>query len=127
MASPGAVKVNVTFVVPSESFPVFTCDEAMARKKAGDYAAQRDVYVSAAEGISGREVDRFAFQFSRAECQVSAEISEELRQEIGAHMTHALEHLEADDPAMTATSRECYFCGDKKVGWCPGVEPVTRR
>ncbi len=98
------------------------CDEAMARKKAGDYAPQRDVYVSAAEGIGTIEVDRFAFQFSRAECQVSEEISQELRQEIGERMAHARERLEADDPQLTASPRECYFCGYQKVGWCPGVQ-----
>ncbi len=98
------------------------CDEPMARKKARDYAPQRDVYVSAAEGIGNIPVDRFCFQFSRAECQVSETISAGLRDEITNRMTQARQRLEADDPQLTASPRECYFCGYKKVGWCDGSE-----
>ena len=47
------------------------CDEATAREKAVNYRPQQDVYVTAAEEIGGMQVGRFAFQFSRANVQVS--------------------------------------------------------
>lgn len=101
------------------------CDEVAAKRKARHYAPQRDVYVSAAESIGGADVERFAFQFSRAATQVSEEITPDTRKEIRGRVAGAIERIEAGKGEMTAFPTECRFCGYKRIGWCPGVEQVA--
>ena len=96
-------------------------DAAASKKKAEQYAPQRDVYVASAEGISGRDVGRFAFQFSRAEAQVSETIGDDVRQQINTSLAARLETMSDDAPAMTEHPWECRWCGYKEVGWCEGV------
>ena len=97
-------------------------DAKAAEKKAKQYAPQRDVYVASAEGISGRPVGRFAFQFSRAEVQLSEPMTGDVRVQVAESLTRRLEAMKGDAPAMTEHSWECRWCGYKKVGWCEGVQ-----
>jgi ATP-dependent exoDNAse (exonuclease V) beta subunit len=96
-------------------------DAKASQKKAKQYAPQRDVYVASAEGISGREVGRFAFQFSRAEVQVSEAIGDDVRKLITTSLAERLKTMGDDEPAMTEHPWECRWCGYKKVGWCGGA------
>ncbi len=100
------------------------CSADVARKKAKEYAPQRDVYVSAVEAISDTPVDRFAFQFSRAAEHISEDIPGTLRDEIGKRVQVALEQIEFGKPELTRFPWECRFCGYNRVGWCKGVELV---
>jgi len=97
-------------------------DEKASHKKAKQYAPQRDVYVASVEGISGRDVGRFAFQFSRADTQVSEAITGETRAQIAESLSRRLEAMGGADPATTEHAWECRWCGYKKVGWCEGVD-----
>ncbi len=96
-------------------------DAKASERKAKQYAPQRDVYVASAEGISARNVGRFAFQFSRAEVQVSETIGDDVRRQIKDSLAVRLKTMGDDEPAMTEHSWECRWCGYKRVGWCEGV------
>jgi ATP-dependent helicase/nuclease subunit A len=96
-------------------------DAEASERKAADYALQRDVYVASAEGISGREVGRFAFQFSRAGVQVSEQVTDDVRTRIRESLTSTLAAMGGDAPALTKHAWECQWCGYKQVGWCEGV------
>lgn len=97
-------------------------DESDARSRAQRYQPQRDVYVAAAEHISGRRVGRFAFQFSRSGTQVSEAIAEDLRARLPERLAHAVRGMEAGRSRLTDYPQECRFCGFKRIGWCPGVD-----
>lgn len=86
------------------------------------YAIQRAVYVEAAEAIGGLPVQRFAFQFSRAERQVSLPIGPAEREEGLRMVLGAVEGIAAGVPDLTLHPMECRYCGFKAEGWCPGVE-----
>lgn len=97
------------------------CEAAAAPARAAQYGPQRDVYVTAAGAIAGRPVSRFAFQFTRAAVQVSADID-------AAERTAALERYEersaqigTDAPPLTRFPQECRFCGYRRVRLCPGA------
>jgi ATP-dependent exoDNAse (exonuclease V) beta subunit len=96
-------------------------DAAAARRKAKDYAPQRDVYVGAAEAIGGRSVQRFAFQFSRAAVQISEPITEALRAEMAMHVEERVRRIGGQDAPLTAHPGECWFCGYRRVGLCEGA------
>lgn len=99
------------------------CDATAAKKKAAQYGPQRDVYVAAIEGVSGTQVGRFAFQFSRAGVQLSEDITPQLRADISQRLNDAVGAMGSGDPALTAHPAECKFCGYKRVGWCDGTGP----
>jgi hypothetical protein len=94
-----------------------------AARKAERYAPQRDVYVAATEGISARQVGRFAFQFSRAKVQVSQSLTQAVRAQIQHDLDRRLARIEQGNPELTENPWECRWCGFQKVGWCEGVEP----
>ncbi len=96
-------------------------DAKASERKAVQYTPQRDVYVASAERISGRDVGRFAFQFSRAGVQVSEVITGDVREQIADSLTRRLEAMGSDEPPLTEHPWECRWCGYKKVGWCEGV------
>jgi ATP-dependent helicase/nuclease subunit A len=98
------------------------CTPEDANAKAAQFAPQRDVYVAAAEAITGRQVARFAFQFSRSRVHVSQAVTERERREIAARLTAALDAMGQGTPKLTDNPAECRFCGFKRVGWCEGVE-----
>ncbi|MEJ2237567.1 MAG: UvrD-helicase domain-containing protein [Gemmatimonadales bacterium] len=100
---------------------------ATAEIHAARFTPQRDVYIKSAEGISGRAVDRFAFQFSQAGVQTSERIDSEIRKATDRRLEHALDDLAGGASALTAYPAECEFCGFRRVGWCAGAsasEPV---
>lgn len=92
-----------------------------AKKRAADYAPQRDVYVAAAEAISGLSVSEFAIQFSRAGTQVSEALTPEARTALDAELGTAVAAIESGERSLTPHAWECRFCGYKRVGWCPGA------
>jgi CRISPR/Cas system-associated exonuclease Cas4 (RecB family) len=94
---------------------------AEAKQRVADYALQRDVYVAAAEGISGLPVSEFAFQFSRAGVQVPGPVTPALREAITAELTGAVRAIEAGERSLTTHPWECRYCGYKVALWCPGV------
>ncbi|MGI9076367.1 MAG: UvrD-helicase domain-containing protein, partial [Gemmatimonadaceae bacterium] len=97
------------------------CDAEEAQRVAANYGRQRDVYVAAAEAIAGRNVERFAFQFSRAGTQVSSDITEGVREEGRAGIEKAAGRLGGEGkPGLTENPGECRFCGYRRVGWCEG-------
>lgn len=102
-------------------------DAAVAQEKADRYRAQRDVYVTAANGISDTKVGRFAFQFSHPGVQVSQQISGETRDSSLERLRQMVSEMQVAPPRLTTYPAECKFCGYKKVGWCPGVAEVGSR
>jgi hypothetical protein len=91
-------------------------------ERAARYAPQRDIYLSAAEAISGLPVERFAWQFSRDGVQVSEPVTEALRSSASATTARMSEEIGRGRPALTSYPGECRFCGYQRVGWCRGVE-----
>lgn len=96
-----------------------------ARIRVRQYRPQRDVYVAAAERISGLQVGRFAFQFSRSALQISDRISDAERRELPGILARVLEEMGRGAPRLTAFPTECRFCGFRRVGWCSGVEETA--
>ncbi|HXY19747.1 MAG TPA: ATP-dependent DNA helicase [Gemmatimonadales bacterium] len=94
---------------------------ADAKRRAASYAPQRDVYVAAAEAISGLDVSEFAIQFSRAGTQVAEALTPDGRKIIDTELREAVKAVEAGERSLTEHPAECRFCGYKTVGWCPGV------
>jgi len=92
-----------------------------APERVAHYAPQRDVYVTAAEAIAGRPVERFAFQFSRAGVQVSESITDRLRAGARERSSAIIAAIGAGNPALSSFPMECHYCGYRKVGWCAGV------
>jgi len=89
---------------------------------ASGYGLQRAVYVQAAEAIGGEPVARFAFQFSRAETQVSTPVTDALRAEGRKQVQEALGAIADGEADLTTFPKECRYCGFKAAGWCPGAE-----
>lgn len=94
---------------------------AAARRRAEAYAPQRDVYVCAVEGVSGREVGEFGFLFSGAGEYVPDAVAPELREAAVRNVAVALADIEAGERGLTAAPVECRFCGYRQAGWCEGV------
>ena len=94
---------------------------ADAKQRAASYGPQRDVYVAAAEAISGLSVSEFAIQFSRAGIQVAEALTPEGRRAVDARMRKTVGAIEAGERSLTEHPWECRFCGYKKAGWCPGA------
>ncbi len=92
-----------------------------ARLRAEGYAPQRDVYVGAAEAVSGREVAEFAFHFSGAGEHVSQPVTPALREAGRRRVEEMVDAIEAGDRTLTSSPQECRFCGYRKAGWCAGV------
>ena len=96
------------------------CGEEVARRKATAYRPQQDVYVTSAAGIGGMEVGRFAFQFSRANLQVSETIDAEKTTSAKQSLTTTARLIENEERSKTTNENECRFCGYAEVGWCCG-------
>jgi ATP-dependent helicase/nuclease subunit A len=101
-------------------------DPPEARRTAAQFAPQRDVYVAAAEALSGFPVRRFAFQFSRARTQVSEPVTDAARRRLPDALRQAAREMEGGLPRLTEHPAECRFCGYRMVGWCPGVRQEPR-
>jgi CRISPR/Cas system-associated exonuclease Cas4 (RecB family) len=97
------------------------------QRKAEQYRPQRDVYIAAAEAISGLDVGRFAFQFSQAGLQISDAIADDERRALPQQLRRAAEEMERGPPRMTDFPAECGFCGYRRVGWCAGVKEEEPR
>jgi ATP-dependent helicase/nuclease subunit A len=102
------------------------CGAAEAREIAGQYGPQRDVYVTAAGAISGRPVERFAFQFSRARVQVAEPLDAEARADAARRADLRAKEIASGGAALTSHPEECRFCGYRRVGLCAGVHTGER-
>jgi ATP-dependent helicase/nuclease subunit A len=91
------------------------------RLRAQGYAPQREVYVSAAEAVSGRPVGEFAFHFSGVGEQVVTGVTGEVREGAARRVGEVLDLIEVGERAMTGNPQECRFCGFRVVHWCEGV------
>lgn len=96
-------------------------DAAHAAEVARHYDIQRSAYVTAAESIGRMPVTRFAFQFSRAETQISTPIGDEQRAAAQRQVQEALAAIDTGAAGLTAHPKECGYCGFKAAGWCPGI------
>jgi ATP-dependent helicase/nuclease subunit A len=96
-------------------------DAAGARKRAEGYRVQREVYVTAAQALSGMEVDSFAFHFSGPGEHISLPVTAEARADAAARIGDVAVRMLVTDPALTELPHLCYRCGYRKVGWCKGV------
>jgi ATP-dependent helicase/nuclease subunit A len=96
-------------------------DAQTARERVASYESQRNVYITASEGISTHPISRFAFQFTRAGVQISDEISDDVRANAQINFLETAAAIGRGEPELTQYPRECEFCGYKRVGWCEGV------
>jgi CRISPR/Cas system-associated exonuclease Cas4 (RecB family) len=96
-------------------------DRAEAHRRAEGYGVQREVYVAAAEALSGLPVEEFAFHFSGPGEHVAVPITDELRRGAVERIRSAAAAMQAPEAALTELPYLCYRCGYRKVRWCPGV------
>ena len=92
------------------------CTAEVAAMKAESYALQRASYVAAIEGVSGRPVRSFTFQFTRAAVAVGGTVPAAS----GLRLASIANTMSNDVPAMGA-AHECRTCGYRSAGWCPGT------
>ncbi|MEJ2185132.1 MAG: UvrD-helicase domain-containing protein [Gemmatimonadota bacterium] len=97
------------------------CDADAVDAKAKQYAPQRDVYVTAAGAIAGQPVDWFAFQFSRAAAHVRQTLDDGARRRARQAFEAAARAVGSGSRDLTEHPEECWFCGYRRVGLCPGV------
>jgi ATP-dependent helicase/nuclease subunit A len=101
-------------------------DAVAARKKAAEYAIQKDVYVSAASALGPRPVKSFGFIFSGPATGVVSEIGPERARGASARVRSVLPVLQHAPDEKTADPRECYFCGYRVANLCEGVREEPR-
>ena len=94
------------------------CDEETARRKAAAYRPQQDVYVASAAGIAGMDVGRFAFQFSRANFQVSETLDAQKSDAAKQSVSDTARRIENGECSAARDENECGFCGFASVDWC---------
>lgn len=102
------------------------CDADAVERKAAQYAAQRDAYVAAVDAIGSEPVSRFTFHFSHPDRAVAETLDDDGRASAAARVSR-LADLSTRGPAadgtlppLTSHAAECYFCGYRRVGLCPG-------
>lgn len=91
-----------------------------AERKAAEYTPQRDVYVAAAQGVSGLPVQRFAFFFTDLGSQAGPPLTDQDRAHAASEFVQLAHRASQPDPPLTTFPRECVFCGYRKAGWCEG-------
>src|SRR5690606_19900313 len=92
-----------------------------AERKAADYSAQRDVYVAAAEAITGRRPAAFRFVFSRPGVSFTTRIDAVEAAAAADRIQRSLAVMATAPDSLAVSPRECYFCGYRRVGLCEGV------
>jgi ATP-dependent helicase/nuclease subunit A len=97
------------------------CDAAAAKRKAAQYAPQRDVYAAAASAISAAPVTRFAFQFSRAREHVASNLTADDVKRAEENVNDWVQSIERASKNVTPYPAECGFCGYRRAGLCPGA------
>lgn len=101
------------------------CGREEAEARARQYAPQRDVYISAVEGIGGIPVTTFAFQFPKAG-QIAESVTGQMRSDANARFVTACDQIAAGASPLTSHPEECIYCGYRKAGWCEGVSGGER-
>lgn len=97
------------------------CDDDAIPDKVRQYTPQRDVYVTAAADIAGRPVNWFAFQFSAAGAHARQLYDDDARQRSRTAVHTMTAAIGAGDRSLTEHPEECWFCGYRRVGLCPGA------
>lgn len=92
-----------------------------ARKLAAHYTPQRDLYVTAAEGIASRPVACFAFHFSRTGAHIALPVTDEMRAAARMAFEATACEIARGAPTPPVHSAECRFCGYGRAGWCDGA------
>jgi ATP-dependent exoDNAse (exonuclease V) beta subunit len=100
-------------------------DAAVIIDKAAEYDLQRTLYTRAVEGITGRPVGTFAFDFIDSQKQQDATLSAESRGDADTRLALQVIAMKAGGNALTKDVTECHFCGYRAAGWCPGAAPLT--
>ncbi len=101
------------------------CDPDAAAFKAEQYAIQKAVYVAALEGIGGRPVAAFDFQFTAIATQIGGSLTDESRAALSARLRATLKELDVEPPSLAKSANDCRHCGYRAVGWCPGVPAIA--
>lgn len=101
-----------------------------AHAKAGEYAPQRDVYVAAAHALSPLAVREFGFVFSSPAVSVATSIDPQEADAATRRVAATIRRMGTVPYGMASNPRECFFCGYRTAGLCPGVsrgggEPVA--
>lgn len=92
--------------------------------KADEYAAQRDVYVAAADKLSPLPVREFGFVFSAPAVSVTTSIEPGDAEAASHRVADTIARMGTVPYGMTSNARECFFCGYRPAGLCPGVKPA---
>lgn len=116
LAAPGPDGLRILDVKTTQ------CDADAVDAKARQYAPQRDVYVTAAGAIAGQPVDWFAFQFSRAAAHVRQTLDGAARARARQAFEAAARAVGTGRAELTEHPEECWFCGYRRVGLCPGAK-----
>ncbi len=85
------------------------------------YARQRDVYVAAAAAIAGTPVSEFLLALSRSGQVAGASLAPGEAEAARERVLAAIEDLERGDRALTKDPANCFACGYRRVGLCPGA------
>jgi hypothetical protein len=97
-------------------------EASAAAQKAAEYEAQRDVYVSVADALCERPVREFAFVFSAPGVSVASRLAEADAAGYRARVAATLERMGTAAANLASNPRECFFCGYRGAGLCPGVQ-----
>jgi ATP-dependent helicase/nuclease subunit A len=95
-----------------------------AARKAAEYAPQQDVYVAAVSALSPQPVREFGFVFSRPGTSLVGEIDASAAAAAEGRVRDTIRAMGAVPDRLAAHPRECFMCGYRRVGLCPGV-PAT--
>ena len=117
LAAPGDAGLRILDVKTGDTPPA----QALAK-----YAPQRNVYVSAAEAISGGPVEDFLFAFSRLGVVESAGLPPGGSTAARDGFLAAIATMERGDRALATDPNACWTCGYRKVRLCPGAPRAER-
>lgn len=96
-------------------------DNAGARRKAAEYAPQRDVYAASVSALSPLPLREFAFAFSHPGVTIAETIDASSCADARVRVEAALDLMGRVPMTPAVSSRECFFCGYRRSGLCPGV------
>ena len=124
-AASGLVNQTLTGLSALTEAARINLNDSLDRSLAKMDAAQRDVYVAAADAVSPLRVTRFGFQFSEPAEQVSGIIGDAERDAARRAFGEMLGRIRAGSavemPGKTAYPAECRWCGYRREGWCEGA------
>jgi ATP-dependent helicase/nuclease subunit A len=102
------------------------CDADAAERKAAQYSPQRDTYIAAVDALASRPAARFTFHFSHPGRAVAQRVDDRLRITAAERVAELARGVgrgrdaDGEPPPLTRHPEECFFCGYRRVGMCPG-------